>query len=122
MGEFWQKAVTQWIPILLAMIPGVYAIVRQARKDKADNELARGNQQADIAGSLTNTAMTLVERLTQRVTRIEEELERTKELLQLQTTRVMTLTFGVHRLTEQIKGMGHEPVWIDIEQMRGTHE
>ena len=110
------------IPVIIAVIaviPGSLALIGQLRKDKAEQkqkqEAHNLNQQGvyiDNAGKLTGTAMQLIDKMNERVNELETEQALMQERITMQERRIDKLSNGVRILTNQIIGLGHQPVWV----------
>lgn len=88
------------ITALIALTAGVLSGIISARAGRRKND-------ADAANAITDAATALVEPLTRRVDELEKELK----ILRPLPERVRRLLAGINRLVEQIRCLGHEPVW-----------
>jgi uncharacterized protein HemX len=110
----WQDILPQIILAIVAASPGIYAIWRGRHKEKAD-----------VAKIITEAAGTLVEEYKEKLESLErlvaqqqEEIRCLESTAKEQASRIDALEKekervlkGVEKLTEQIRKLGHEPVW-----------
>lgn len=84
------------ISLLAAAIAIVPALMRMESEKKKDN--------ADVAGTLTTGAMSMVEKWERRVVALEQEVAALKQESEIWKA-------GCYLLIGQLVEIGHEPVW-----------
>lgn len=100
---------TDWIPIIVAVVmsgPGIYATLKQSKKDKKDSEDKRTSTLVNGAEQVTGTALQLVEYLNRKLVELQIEFER--ELVE-RDEYINYLLEGIEILTRQIICAGGDP-------------
>jgi hypothetical protein len=75
----------------------------------------RRRNAADASKAITEAAVALVGPLEDRIATMEKELKKLRPL----EHRVEELRAGVQRLIDQIRCLGHEPVWVPRDERIG---
>ena len=91
------------IPVIIAIIagvPGVYAVVQQAKRGKVSDET-----------SLSAATLALLKPYQDEVKRLRMELEPLKQRIMELEIKLDEVIEGAHRLAMQIRKNGEEPVW-----------
>lgn len=99
---------------IIAASAGVLSGVIAAKAGRKKND-------ADAASSITEAAMSLVEPLTKRVEVLETgrvEAEKELKILRPLPELVKRLMAGIDKLIEQIRCLGHEPIWTPEMETR----
>ena len=112
--EAWSPIIVAFIGGLLGAIPGVIALFRGLRKERAE-----------VAERISAAAGKLVENYRERLEELEQLTEeqnvkiaaqevrlqaQARQIARIKQERTVFLA-GVQALCDQIRGLGHEPVW-----------
>lgn len=99
---------------LLAALPGLYAIWRQAKKDKKDLVLQErkdltSNRKDDASAAETYAG--LASRQAMEIEKLQSELHDSKLRIDTLEKQVARLTIGVETLHKQLEDYGISPEW-----------
>ncbi len=117
----WTTVLTALIASLVTVLPGLYALTRQRKKDKAetvklraetaDKIIATSKQQVDISLSLIKPLREKANDLESRISNLEKELQELKER-NVDLQEVCAQLFrGCNRLNYQVRSLNAEPVF-----------
>lgn len=96
---------TDIIVALLALLAGILSGVVSS---SLTNRAQRRKNDADAAESLSQAAANLIEPLNQRIDALEAEVSDLRN-------KLVELLGGIKKLIEQIRALGHDPVWVPQE-------
>jgi hypothetical protein len=98
------------IPILIAIIaasPGVYALIAQRKKIKADAV----KTEAEAAEIIQRIAAKQIEQYQKRVDALEKRIGKLEDELQNTLDCLISVVQGGHQLYGQVKDLGADPVY-----------
>ena len=104
---------------VLASLPGLLALRSQFNKDKLAEREAISKEEAsrlEYSRQLMEDAKSLIAPLKEQIKDLQDEVDKHQERLCLQEKRIRFLNAGVNKLIEQIRGLGHEPVWTPPDE------
>lgn len=100
------------------IIAAIIGLITGAVSGLISARAGRKKSDAEAAHAITEAATALLEPLTNRVASMEQELQQLRPLPEI----VRRLRVGINRLIEQIRCLGHEPVWVPEHDEQSVKE
>lgn len=110
MADILQHLITPIVLALIAAAPGVLALIRAERKDRA----AAINEENEAANRISQAALELVQPYRERVKELEAQVKALNKRVDELAAREEYYNYlkrGARRLENQVKSLGADPVY-----------
>lgn len=102
---------SDWIPVIIAVlgsIPGILVLRSQFAKDRIAD---RDSKSAAETAQIKNTQV-IMDMAMAQIKPLRDEIDDLRQVVEKQGRQIRYLRTGVGKLCDQIKDLGHEPVFL----------